>query len=133
VTNEYLTFGGRLAVAAVDDVVIAVFTSPAPLLRRGGHSQGWDEAAASLGAFFGRLLIAVDYTPGFERLAADADPVSRYAAFLADAVTRYRASPALRAEQPDLWRLLLAEERRLRATCPTAWGRGEHLSRSAGL
>jgi hypothetical protein len=37
VTNEYLTFGGRLSAAAVDGAVIAVFTSPAPLLRRGGH------------------------------------------------------------------------------------------------
>ena len=37
VTNEYLTFGGRLSADVVDGVVVAVFTSPAPLLRRGGH------------------------------------------------------------------------------------------------
>ena len=39
VTNEYLTFGGRLSAQIVDGVAIAVFNSPAPLLRRGGHSQ----------------------------------------------------------------------------------------------
>jgi hypothetical protein len=42
VTNEYLTFGGRVSADFVDGVLIAVFTSPSPLLRRGGHSQAWD-------------------------------------------------------------------------------------------
>ena len=35
VTNEYLTFGGRLTANAIDGVVVAVFRSPVPLLRRG--------------------------------------------------------------------------------------------------
>ena len=64
VTNEYLTFGGRLDAAMVDDAIVAAFTSPAPLLRRGGHSQGWDAGADLVGAFFGRLMVAVDYQPG---------------------------------------------------------------------
>jgi len=38
VSNEYLTFGGHLDAAMVDDAVVAAFASPAPLLRRGGHS-----------------------------------------------------------------------------------------------
>ena len=70
VSNEYLTFGGTLVADAVEDAVVAVFTSPAPLLRRGGHSQVWDPPAEWLGAFFGRLLVAVDYEPGFEALVA---------------------------------------------------------------
>lgn len=131
VTNEYLTFGGRLSADAVDGVVIAVFTSPAPLLRRGGHSQGWDQGAESLGAFFGRFLLAVDYAPGFEGRAARADPITRYAAFLADMMARYRASPNLRAQQPDLWTLLQAEQRRLRANLPTEWAAGEVLRSEA--
>jgi hypothetical protein len=126
-TNEYLTFGGHVSADVVDGVVIAVFISPAPLLRRGGHSQAWDEGAESLGAFFGRFLIAVDYAPGFEARAAQADPVTRYAAFLADAMARYRTSPVLRREQPDLWALLQAEGRRLRANHPTEWSAGEVL------
>ena len=127
VTNEYLTFGGRLSVALVDGVVIAVFRSPAPLLRRGGHSQGWDEGAEKVGAFFSRFLLAVDVAPGFETRAALADPVTRYAAFLADAMARYRASPLLRNEQASLWTMLQAEERRLQTNNPTEWAGGEAI------
>ena len=127
VTNEYLTFGGHLSAALVEGVVVAVFSSPAPLLRRGGHSQIWDLGADSLGAFFGRLLLAVDYEAGFEDLAGRASPVSRYAAFLIDAMARYRASPRLRGEQPELWTVLRSEERRLMATDPTEWAAGEAL------
>jgi len=127
VTNEYLTFGGRLSADLVDGVVVAVFTSPAPLLSRGGHSQGWDQGAEQLGAFFGRFLLAIDYAPGFETIAAQADPVSRYASFLADTLARYGASPALRADQHDLWALLKAEERRLRTDHPTEWADGSTL------
>ena len=127
VTNEYLTFGGHLSAALVDGVVIAVFSSAAPLLRRGGHSQVWDLGADSLGAFFGRLLLAVDYGAGFEDLAGRASPVSLFAAFLVDAMARYRASPRLRGEQPELWTLLRSEERRLMAQNPTEWAAGEAL------
>lgn len=131
VTNEYLTFGGRLTADAIDGVRVAVFTSPAPLLRRGGHSQGWDRGADNLGAYFARLMVSVDYAPGFERCVARADPISRYAAFVADAMARYRASSVLRAEQPELWSLLQAAERRLRTEHPVEWAAGEGLSRQA--
>ena len=127
VTNEYLTFGGRLRAALVDDAVIAVFASPAPILRRGGHSQGWDEGAESLGAFFGRLLLAVDYVPGFEARTASATPTARYAAFVADLVSRYRACPELRARNAVLWTLIQAEERRLRDGRPVDWAVGALL------
>jgi len=124
VTNEYLTFGGRLQADEVDGVVVLVFTSPAPLLRRGGHSQAWDPGADSLGAFFSRFRLAVDYAPGFEARAVRADPVARYAAFVADAMTRYRAGPILRDHQSELWQLLRSEERRLRETHPDTWAAG---------
>ena len=133
VTNEYLTFGGHLSAALVDGVVIAVFSSAAPLLRRGGHSQVWDLGADSLGAFFSRFLLAVDYGAGFEDLAGRASPVSRYAAFVVDAMARYRASPRLRGEQPELWTLLRCEERRLIAKNPTEWAAGEALLRRIHL
>ena len=133
VTNEYLTFGGRLSAAMVDGVLVAVFTSPAPLLRRGGHSQPWDVGAESMGAFFGRLLLAVDYAPGFEAEVAATEPVVRYAAFLTDALTRYRASLPLRSSQPDLWMVLDAAERRLRAVHPEALAAGADLLRAAHL
>lgn len=127
VTNAYLAFGGRLSAAVVDGAVVSVFTSPAPLLRRGGHSQGWDQGADSVGAFFSRFLLAVDYAPGFEARVARADPLTRYAAYLVDGLTRYRASSLLRAEQPELWALLQAEERRLRTSHASEWTAGEAL------
>jgi hypothetical protein len=127
VTNAYLAFGGRLSAAVVDGAVVSVFTSPAPLLRRGGHSQGWDQGADSVGAFFSRFLLAVDYAPGFEARVARADPLTRYAAYLVDGLIRYRASPLLRAEQPELWALLQAEERRLRTSHASEWTAGEAL------
>ena len=66
VSNEYVVFGGRLTSSRVNGMTVVTFVSPVPILRRGGHSQGWDEAAVDLAAFFGRVMIAVDYVPGFE-------------------------------------------------------------------
>jgi len=127
VTNEYLTFGGRLIVNAVDDVVVAVFTSAVPLLRRGGHSQGWDRGADTLGAYFARMMVPVDYAPGFERRVARATPTARYAAFIADAVARCRASSDLRTGQSELWSVLATEERRLCRDHPVDWDAGNVL------
>lgn len=129
VSNEYLTFGGRLAAASIEGTTVAVFTSPAPLLRRGGHSQGWDHGAECVGAFFGRLLVAVDYAPGFEARLADASPVARYAAFVGDLVGRYRTNVALRSGHPELWALLEADGRRLRLDHALEWADGRALLR----
>jgi hypothetical protein len=131
VTNEFLTFGGRLVADRVDSAIVAVFTSPVPILRRGGHSQGWDDGAESLGAFFSRFLLAVDYVPGFEARAALADPVTRYAAFVADATARCRSSSLLRLEHADLWSLLQGEEGRLRREQPLEWAAGLELRADA--
>jgi hypothetical protein len=133
VSNEYLTFGGHLAAASIQDTTIGVFTSPTPLLRRGGHSQGWDHGAEILGAFFGRLQIAVDYIPGFEAHLAAADPLARYAAFLNDVVERYRTNWPLRAGHPELWTLLDVEERRMRRDHPIEWAHGIALLREANV
>jgi hypothetical protein len=128
VTNEYVSFGGHLSAAEVGGVSVAVFSSPAPLLRRGGHSQGWDHGAASLAAFFGRLIIAVDFTPGFEARAAAAEPITRYAAFIGDLVGRYRRSAALRDEHADLWVIIQSEAHRLERDHPVEWAAGAELA-----
>ena len=124
VTNEYLTFGGNLSAAEVDDATIAAFTSPVPMLRRGGHSQIWDEGTDAVGAFFGRLVAAVDMDPELEPRLAAADPFVRYAVFLADVVSRYRASPELRAIDPRVWTLLRSEESLMRSDHSDAWQAG---------
>jgi hypothetical protein len=126
VTNEYLTFGGRLDAGSVDDAVVAAFTSPAPLLRRGGHSQGWDAGADLVGAFFARLMVAVDYVPGFETAIAEASPTARYAAFIGDAEARRRAG-RLSGADSDLGRLIRHEAVRLRAETPEDWAAGAAL------
>lgn len=121
ISNEYLTFGGHLDAALIDDVVVAVFTSPAPLLRRGGHSQGWDAGADAVGGFFGRLMVAVDFKPGFEMTFGDAMPLARYAAFVRDADQRRRTARMSAAIDDDLGRLIQRELTRLQATAPEAW------------
>lgn len=127
IANEYLTFGGTLLADLVDGAVVAVFTSAAPLLKRGGHSQEWDLGAASVGAFFGRLLLAVDVRPGFERRLSAATPLARYGAFIVDELSRYEASQALREAAPDLWAWLETERRWLQSTSPADWSAAQQL------
>lgn len=133
ISNDYVTFGGRLTVTEVGDATVAIFVSSAPILRRGGHSQGWDEAAVDLGAFFGRLMIAVDYAAEFERRITESRPLARYAAFVADTSARYRPAAALRNAHPAFWILLASEEERLRRDHPDEWAAGVALAEAAGL
>jgi hypothetical protein len=127
VTNEYLTFGGHLSVAPVEDATIAVFRSPAPMLRRGGHSQIWDEGSDEVAAFFGRIVAAVDMYPDLEPRLARADPLVRYAAFLHDVAARYRASPELQAANAEVWRLLRSEEALMRRDHPAEWAEAAEI------
>jgi hypothetical protein len=130
-SNEYAAFGGQVRAEMVDGVVVVVFTSPAPILRRGGHSQGWDPGATSIIAFFSRLLVAVDFRPGFEREVAVADPLTRYAAFLQDVLPRYRASTALREAEPEVWRLFSADAHQVEKDHPDTWAAGAALLASS--
>ena len=132
VANDFLAFGGRVRAEMIDDVVVVVFTSPAPILRRGGHSQGLDMGAAHLGAFFSRLLLAVDFVPDFERQAAEADVLARYAAFLDDAARRFGASSPLREASPEAWQALQTEVRRIQTTHAADWRAGRDLAAIAG-
>jgi hypothetical protein len=127
VANQYLTFGGRLRAERIDGEVISVFSSPAPLLRKGGHSQGWDAGSHMVGGFLGRFRAAAGYERAFERLASDTDPVTRYAAFVNEFVSRYRASEYLRDHYPRLWTLMVGEERRLKRDHADAWHAGQDL------
>ena len=121
VSNEYLTFGGHLDAASIDDVVVAAFSSPAPLLRRGGHSQGSDGGVDAIGGFFARIKVSIDFTPDFERSFAAAEPVTRYAAFVRDSNQRHRMQHRSTSFDDALGGLLRHEATRLRATAPSAW------------
>jgi hypothetical protein len=133
VTNDYVSTGGHITVRDVEGMTVAIFASPAPILRRGGHSQGWDEAAVDMAAWFGRLMVAVDYMPGFEARLTSATPLVRYAAFIADVTRRLRPSQLLRAERETLWPLVCSEQGRLRREHAAEWADGLVLLDAARL
>lgn len=89
VENRYLTFGGDMRVATVDPTLTVVdLWSPAPIVRWGGHSQGTDPLAQAIGAFFGRLIVPVDFVPGAATRIDALLPEVLYRAFLTDATRR---------------------------------------------
>lgn len=89
VENRFLTFGGELSVDGRDgSVTIAHLRSPAPIVRWGGHSQGTDPLTLAIGAFFGRLIVPVDFQAGAAAIVDAASPEVLFAAFLCDAVGR---------------------------------------------
>ena len=130
VENRFLTFGGTLRIADIDPGFRVVqHVSPGPVVRWGGHSQGSDALAGEIGAFFGRLIVPVDYVPGGEaRLAAEA-PEHLYTAFLRDMVARRRE--ATRRLDPDrdvqIRSWMSAEIARIRAAHPGWWGAAGRL------
>jgi len=132
ISNEYMTFGGRLDAALIDDVVVAAFASPAPLLRRGGHSQGWDTGADAIGGFFGRMMVAIDFKPGFEAFFAASKPETRYAAFIRDIDQRRKVRHSAPVDD-ELGRLIRHEATQLRATSPRRWDAAGALLEAAVL
>lgn len=132
VENEFATLGGTLTAAHVDGTMVAVFTSPAPILRLGGHSQAIDRIAAELAAFFGRMKVPIDFDPAAEPRIAAASPLTRWAAFVAFEHASYTAV-GLRGERPQETAIIEAEEARLRAEHPGAWVAGRALLADIGL
>lgn len=127
VSNEYLSFGGRLSAARLDGFTVAVFASPAPIVRSGGHSQSRDPSAPSVTAFFARMRAAAGSSRAIEERITRASPQARYAAYLADACGKYRASHLLQSMYPQTCQSLMRQERRLRAERPAAWAEGRSL------
>ena len=127
VTNEYLAFGGHVDVDRVDDAILVRFVSPAPILRRGGHSQGIDDGAETLGGWFGRLRSAIDLAPSIEPRLTAAEPLAVYAAFLEDTNHQLNANPTIRSVYRDLACLLRAEAVRLREERPDVWAKALDL------
>lgn len=91
VENRFLTFGGRLRIRDVNPGLRVVqHVSPGPVVRWGGHSQGFDALAGEIGAFFGRLILPVDFAVGGESRLTTEPPEHLYAAFLRDVAARRR-------------------------------------------
>ena len=121
VENRFLTFGGGLRLVAIDaSLTVAHLHSPVPMVRWGGHSQGTDGLAEAIGAFFGRLIVPVDFVPGAARRIDAFAPEAVFTAFVSDAVRRLDAAAARRTAEPsDLDRWLRAAWTWLRPA--TAW------------
>jgi hypothetical protein len=134
VENAFATLGGELRMEdAGPGLAIAVFTSPGPILRLGGHSQDVDRVALELGAFFGRIMVPIDFEPGVEEAISGATPLERYAAFVAFEQSRYSSHVALREEQPATASLIAGEAHRLARGEPASWEGGSRLLSRMGL
>lgn len=132
--NEFVTLGGQLQVDRMaNDEVVAVFTSSAPILRMGGHSQADDVVALELAAFFARVMVPIDFDRGAEAAVSAADPLSLYAAFVIFERERYTGHLLLRNEHPHESEILWEEAERVRTSHPDAWEAGRQLLEQLGL
>jgi hypothetical protein len=128
-SNAFLGFGGRLHAFRMDDgTVIAHFTSPAPILPRGGHSQQYDGVAGEIGGFFARLLVRIDFRPGAEAAINSAGPAVLYAAFLQHDVARLTNERVRELYHTDA-RFVTVDAERVRRRDPEAWARAADLLR----
>lgn len=135
VENRFLTFGGDLDIADVTPALRVVrHASPGPIVRWGGHSQGLDDLAGEIGAFFGRLIVPVDYVTGAEARVTGEPAAHLYAAFLRDADARHREALGRRFGPVGpghgggfLGPWLRAEIARVRAAHPDWWAAAGRL------
>jgi hypothetical protein len=117
VENRFLTFGGDLRMTTIDPTLTIVdLWSPAPMGRWGGHSQGTDALTQAIGAFFGRLIVPVDFVPGAAARIDALLPEVLYRAFLADARRRSAAAARRDAGPTDLDAWLAAAWARAQAS-----------------
>lgn len=133
VENRFLTFGGEMRVAAIDEALTVVdLASPAPIVRWGGHSQGTDELAAAIGAFFGRLIVPVDFVAGAAARIDGLPAAVLYRAFLADGLRRAAAAEHRGAERGGLAAWIAAAWLRARSD-PDACDAAQRLLRELRL
>jgi hypothetical protein len=134
VDNWFLTFGGTLHAVTVDEAeTVAALRSPAPIARRGGHSQGLDPLAAEIGAFFGRLMVPVDFEAGAETRLAATPPLELYAAFVRDARDRLAAAAEFRTAETAFAGWIAGQAARLVAHEPEVWAAGADLLGRLGI
>jgi hypothetical protein len=129
VYNSFLTFGGTVRVVARDaTTTIVVLSSHAPILRSTGHSQGVDLSTGEVGAFFARMMVPIDFTPGAETRIAAASPMAIYAAFHVAAEVRLDESGELRTAHPEFAAWCRRERQRLAGLFGADWEAGRTLA-----
>jgi hypothetical protein len=134
VFNSFLTFGGTVHAAEIDAATtIVVFSSHAPILRSTGHSQGVDLSTGEVGAFFARMMIPIDFTPGAEARIAASSPMALYSAFHASVRARFDESEELRESHPGFTGWCHRERQRLAGSFGADWEAGRALAAELGL
>lgn len=134
VENRFLSFGGQLRVADVDSsLTVLDLVSPGPVVRWGGHSQGTDWLAAAIGAFFGRLIVVVDFRRGAEARLAATPPLVLYAAFLAQEVPRREEIVRRHGLRHGTAQWIRDEAARLRTADVGTWDAGQALLAELGF
>ena len=133
-SNQWLSFGGTIRAAELDPATtIVAFASPAPIQRWSGHSQGLDPLTPEMGAFFGRLMIPIDFEPGAESRIGAAPAAVLYAAFVRDVLGRLNRFPQLRQADRSLAGFVARESTRLRTSTPEQWRAAEALLIDLGM
>jgi hypothetical protein len=134
VFNSFLAFGGTVRAVARDPATtLVVLSSHAPILRSSGHSQAVDLATGEVGAFFARMMIPIDFTPGAEAHVAAAAPMAVYGAFHASIGAKLEASDELRASHPEFAAWCRHERQRLASVFGPDWQAGRALAAELGL
>ena len=128
VYNSFLTFGGTVRALARDTTTLVVLSSQAPILRSTGHSQGVDLSTGEVGAFFARMMVPIDVSPGAEARISTASPIAIYAAFNVSVQERLGESGELREAHPDFVAWCRRERRRLGEQFGADWEAGQILA-----
>jgi hypothetical protein len=128
VSNQYVAFGGLLRTRRIGDVMVAVFSSEAPIAARGGHSQGWDPLAGEMAAFLARLRATAGASRDFERALCAADPLSLYSTFVADSLARQVGPHGEILGEGESMELLRRERDRLSDKEARNWAAGQSLA-----
>lgn len=128
-SNSFLSFGGSVLVARTAEAKIVVFSSDAPILAGGGHSQDWAFAAREVAGFLARLRAAADPRGSLESDLARMSPIARYCTFIADSLTRLRALENSYGWTGGEHSLLSNERLRLRTGQEEEWQAGQALAR----
>jgi hypothetical protein len=111
--NQFVSFGGNLAISRDHDLHAALFRSEAPILSMAGRSGPADPLTNHVCGFLARLRAASGYDSPVKKLAEASSPAARYSAFVASAIDRYRHPDAEESTSPHLIALLRAELHRL--------------------
>jgi hypothetical protein len=132
IANYYVSFGGLLRTRRIGDVLLAVFSSPAPIAACGGHSQAWDPLASEMAAFVARLRAAAGANVAFEQQLATVTPSALYAGFVCDELARHVNGRGEEVGEGRPMDLLRRERRRLVDERATEWAAGRVLAAQLG-